>query len=115
MRVSCEVRLSAPAIGHVRVQLRRGEVGVAEHLLDAPEIRSPLEQMRRERVAEEMWMNPPRLEACFLGEALEDEEGAGARQWASLRIQEELRAVTAVEKRAAAGLIPAEGVHGAPA
>ena len=36
MRVSREVRLAAPAVGHVRVELGRGEVGVPEHLLHAP-------------------------------------------------------------------------------
>src|SRR5438552_17783782 len=107
MRVSVEVRLAAPAVGHVRVQLRRGEVGVAEHLLHAPEIRASLEQMRREGVAEEMRMNAPRLEPGLLGQPPEDEEGASAGQRAALGVQEQLGAVTAVEKRAASGQIPA--------
>ena len=35
VRVRLEVRLAAALVGDVRVQLGRGEVGVAEHLLDA--------------------------------------------------------------------------------
>ena len=38
-----EVSVLAPAIAHVRVPLGRGEVGVAKHFLDAPEVGAALE------------------------------------------------------------------------
>ena len=38
--------------GHVSVDLRGGEVGVAQHLLHRPQVGSALEQMGGERVAE---------------------------------------------------------------
>ena len=34
MRVRLEIQLAPPAIGYVRVQLRRREIGMPEHLLD---------------------------------------------------------------------------------
>ena len=53
MRVSREKRVAAPAIRHVRVDLGRGEVRVAKHLLNAPEIGSSLQEMRGEGMAQE--------------------------------------------------------------
>src|SRR5213080_4803551 len=38
--------------GEVRVDLRRGDVGVAEHLLDGAQVAAACEQVRRERVAQ---------------------------------------------------------------
>src|SRR5262245_23213634 len=112
MRVSREVRLAPPAVGHVGVELGRGEVGVAEHLLDAPQVGAALEQVRRERVAEEVRVDPARLEAGLLGKAAEDQERAGAGQRAALRIEEELGAVARVEEGAAAAQVAAERVGG---
>ena len=45
MRVRLEVQLPAAPVGYVCVELGRGEVGVAEHLLDAPQVGAALEQM----------------------------------------------------------------------
>ena len=58
-------------------------------------------------------MDPARLEACFLREPAQDEEGARSRQPSALRIQEELWAMAPVEKRAASAEIAAERVGGA--
>ena len=63
VRVRVEVDLAAPAVGDVRVALGRPEVGVPEHLLDRAEVGAALEQVRRERVAEEVRVNALRLEA----------------------------------------------------
>ena len=103
MRVSVEIRLTAPPVGHVCVQLRRGEIGVAEHLLDAPQICASFEQVGREGMPQEVWMDAARLEARLLGQPLEDEEGARAGQRTALGVQEEFRTVTAVEERASSG------------
>jgi hypothetical protein len=36
MRVRLEIQLTPPAIGYVRVQLGRCEIGMSEHFLDRP-------------------------------------------------------------------------------
>jgi hypothetical protein len=53
----------------VSVALGRRKARVSEHLLDRAEVRALLEKMRREAVAERVWMDAPR--------------GAGA-EWESL-------------------------------
>ncbi len=108
VRVRLEVRVPAAPVGDVRVELRRGEIGVPEHLLHRPQVRSPLEQVRRERVAEEMGMHTLGLEARLLGEPAEDEERPGAGQGTALGVQEELGPATAVEERPAAGEVAAD-------
>ena len=77
MGVRSEVQLPAAAIGYVRVELGGGEVGVAEHLLDAAQVGASLEQVRRKGVAEQVRVHALRLEACLLGEAAQD-QGAPA-------------------------------------
>ena len=47
---------SQPLSTHVSVYLRRGQVGVAEQLLNRPQIGAPVEQVRRERVSERVGM-----------------------------------------------------------
>jgi hypothetical protein len=59
---------------------------MAEHLLDAAQVGAPLEQMRRERMTEEMWMDALRIEPGSLGEPPDDQEGAGARERPTLRV-----------------------------
>ena len=73
VRMRLEVQLAAPPIGYVGVELGRREVGVAEHLLDAPEIGAALEQMRREGVAQEV-----RVDALRLEPGLRRRAGAGS-------------------------------------
>ncbi len=81
---------------------------MSEHLLDAAQVGAALEQVRRERVAEQVRMDAPRLEARLLGEAPQDQERAGAGQRAALGVQEELRPVPPVEVRPPAGEVAAE-------
>src|SRR5438067_8114646 len=52
--VCLEVQLPAAPIGYVRVELRRREVRVSEHLLDAPQVGTTFEQVCGERVAQEV-------------------------------------------------------------
>ena len=84
----------------MRVELGRREVGVAEHLLHAAQVGAALEQVRRERVAEQVRVDALGLEARSLGQTAEDQERAGARERPALRVEEQLHAVAAVEIRA---------------
>ena len=97
-----EVGLAAALVRHVRVQLGRCEIGVAEHLLDAPEVGTALEQMGRERVSKKMWVHASRLEPCTLGEPPEDETGACTRERSAFRVQEQCGRPAPVEVRASA-------------
>ena len=90
MWVRAEVQLPTAAIGYVRVQLGRGEVGVAEHLLDAAEVGAALEQVGGEGVPEQVRVHAQWLQARFFGEPAEDQEGAGARERPAAGVQEEL-------------------------
>src|SRR5918995_3304526 len=67
MGVCPKIQLSTPAVGYVRVELRRAEVGVAQHLLHAAQVRAALEQVGGEGVAEQVRMDPARGEARPLG------------------------------------------------
>ena len=110
-----EIQLAPPPIGYVRVELGRGEVGVAEHLLNAAEVGAALEQMGGEGMPEQVRVDPQRLEARFLGEATENQERAGARQRAAAGVQEELGPRAAVEVGAAHCDVPAERFDRRPA
>ena len=96
------VQLAAPRIGYVRVELGSGEIGVAEHFLNGSEVGASLEQVSGEGVAENVRMDTGGVEARSLGQPAQDQERAGAGQPAASRVQEELRAVAAVEVRPAA-------------
>src|SRR2546421_3347505 len=102
------VQLAPPPIGYVGVELGRGQVGVSEHLLDAAQVGPALEEVGRERVAQEVGMDPLRLEAGPGREPAQDQERARARERAALGVQEELGPVAPVEERAAAGKIAAK-------
>jgi hypothetical protein len=108
------VQLPAAPIGYVRVQLGGREVGVPEHLLHRPEIGASLEQMRRERVPQEMRVNAGGVEPRAFRDAAQDQERSGAREGASPGVQEELGPVAAVEVRPAAGQVAAQGRGGGP-
>ena len=109
--VSAEVDLASPAVRDVRVALGRAEIGVAEHLLDAPEVGAALEQVRRERVAKEVGVDPRRARARLLRELSQDEERARARQRPAAGVQEELGPVAAVEVRAAEREVAPDGLR----
>jgi len=51
---------------------------MAEHFLNASEVRASLEEVRCEGVTQEMRMNAPRVEPRFLGQPLQDQKRAGA-------------------------------------
>ena len=74
---------------------------MAEHLLHRAEVGASLEQVRRERMPEEVWVHPLWLEPGLVCELPQDEKGAGACQRAAAGVQEELRTVPPVEVRAA--------------
>jgi hypothetical protein len=72
-----------------------------EHFLNGTEVRASLEQVGGEGVPQQMGVHAPRVEAGLLGELPQDQEGAGARERAAARVQEQLLAVPAIEVRAA--------------
>jgi hypothetical protein len=102
VRVRLVIQLAATPIGYVRVQLGGREVGVAEHLLHAAEVRAAFEKMGRERVAQQVRMDAARLETGLFGSAAQDQECARACERSALRVQEELGAVAPVEVGASA-------------
>ena len=53
-RVEAIVDRPQPRLEHVRVDLRRRQIGVAEHHLDRAQIGAAFEQMRRERMAQDV-------------------------------------------------------------
>src|SRR6266511_5147477 len=85
---------------------------MTEHFLNTPKVGSSFEQVRGERVAEQMRVDALRLRPRLRGEPAQDQDGAGAREWPTLRDQEQLRPVPAVEVRAAAGEVAAQGLDG---
>src|SRR4249919_2763267 len=87
VRMRSEVGVAATTVGDVRVPLRRREVGVPEHLLDAAEVGAALEQVCGERVAEQVRVDARRIQTCLLGEASEDQERPGARERSAARVE----------------------------
>ena len=83
-----------------------------EHLLDGAEVGTAFEQVRGERMAQEVRMHPARLEAGAVCELAEDQEGAGTGESATAGVQEELRPVAAIEVRPAEGEVAAHGLGG---
>src|SRR5262249_40237288 len=110
MRMRVEVRLAAALVRHVRVQLGRRKIGAAEHLLHRAQVGAPCEQVRRERMAEQMRMDALRFETRLLGQAAQDQERAGTGERAAAGVEEELGAVAAVEERTPADLVAAQGL-----
>jgi hypothetical protein len=100
--VRLEIQLPAPPIGYVGVQLGCRKIGMSQHFLNGSEVGSAFEEVRRERVAEEVRMDAVRLQAGLLGQLAEDQEGAGAGQRAAAGVQEELGSAPHVEERPAA-------------
>ena len=46
-----------PLLIDMRIDLRRRNIGVAQHLLNDPQIGAVPEQMRRETVSKKVWVN----------------------------------------------------------
>ena len=61
-----------------------------EHLLNAAEVGAALEQVRRERVPQQVRVDAFRLEARAPGETPQDQERACARERPALSVEEEL-------------------------
>ena len=70
---------------------------MAEHLLDAAQVGAAFEQVRGERVPQQVRVDALGLEAGPPGQAAQDQEGAGAGERAALGVEEELRPVALVE------------------
>src|SRR4051794_22415661 len=85
---------------------------MAEHLLHASEVGAALEQVRRERVAEQVRVHAALLEPCDRGEPAEDQEDARAGERAALRVQEEVGAMPPVEVGPPAREVPPERLDG---
>src|ERR1044071_4617866 len=62
------IRRLEPGGLYTGIDLRRGDAAVAEHLLDRPEVRSAVQQVGRERVAQRVRMGPA-LQRGALGPA----------------------------------------------
>ena len=88
---------------------------MAEHLLDRAQVGAALEEVGRERVAQQVRMDALGIEAGPLGELAQDQEGACASERAALSVQEELGPVAPVEVRPAARQIAAQGLRPPPA
>src|ERR1044071_434791 len=99
MWMRAEVQLATPPIGYVGIELGGGQVCVAQHLLHRPQVGAALQEVRRKGMTEEMRVHALRIEARLLGQSAEDQEGAGARQRAALRVEEQLGPVPPVEVR----------------
>ena len=78
---------------------------MAEHFLNASEVGSSLEEVGREGVPEQVWMNPFGLQPRFCCQAPQDQERAGPGQRAALGVEKELAAVLPVQMRSPAGQV----------
>src|SRR5438132_5587906 len=85
VRMRREVELAPAPVAHVRVQLGCREVGMPEHLLHAAEVGAALEQVCGEGMAQQVRVDPLRLEAGDRGQAAQDEEGTGPGERAAAR------------------------------
>src|SRR5215216_4495054 len=83
--MSLEEHFPPPSIRNVRVELGGREIGMSEHLLNASEVGSSLQQVGGEGVPEEMRVDPLRLEARLRGEPPQDQERPSAGERASDR------------------------------
>ena len=109
-----EVHIAAAPIRDVGVALRGPEIRVTEHLLDGAQVGATLEEMRCERVPEQVRVHATRLEARAIGELAQDEKRAGARERTTARVEEELGAIAAVEVGATEREVAAHGLGGGP-
>src|SRR6478736_4458747 len=99
----------------MRVELCRREVGVSEHLLHAPQVGTAFEEVGRERVPQEVWVDAARLEPGPIGKLSEDQECAGAGQRTAAGVQKEVRSVSPIEVRPAEREIATDRLDPRPA
>jgi hypothetical protein len=115
VRVRLEIQLPTTLVGYVGVELCRREIGMSEHFLNRSQVCSSLAKVGRKRMSEEVWMDAVGVEAGFLGQLAEDQEGARACQRPPAGVQEQLGAVARVEVRPAAGEVAPERLRGVAA
>src|SRR5581483_7385442 len=80
--------------------------------LNRPQVGAALQEMRRERVAQQMGMDALGLETRLLRELSQDEERPRPGERAALRVEEDLGPVPLVEIRAAAAQVALQRRHG---
>jgi hypothetical protein len=97
MRVCLEIGFPPTSIRNVGVQLGGREIGMTEHLLNTSEVGAALEQVRGERVPQQVGMDPLGLEPRLRRQPAQDQECTGPRERPTLGVEEELRPVSAVE------------------
>src|SRR5207253_2989874 len=103
------------AVSEVRVDLRRGHRGVAEQLLDDAQVGAALQQVSRERVAQDM-RGDGLFDADGDGVPAHDPEHALARDAATPRVEQECgRLLLLTEEWTPTGEIAAAGLGGEPA
>ena len=108
-RMSLEVLVLEAPVREVRVDLRRRDVGVAEHLLQHAQVAAAGEQVRSERVAQRVRAHPV-LQPAFARVALDDLVEPLAAEAAAALVDEEVRLVAnADELRAAALQVDPDG------
>src|ERR687888_648503 len=112
MRMRLVIQLPTSPIGYVCVELGGGEIRVAEHFLHRTEVGAALEQVRRERVPEQVWVHAFGLEAGLRRESAQNQKNACARQPAAFRVEEELWPVAGVQVRTSACEVPSERLRG---
>ena len=83
---------------------------MSEHLLDAAEVGAAFEQMGRERVPQEMWVDASGLQAGALGESPQDQKRARPGERATLRVEEQLGPVAIVDEGPAVGEVTPQRV-----
>src|SRR5258705_5292611 len=99
-RMKTVVDRSHPLLKHVRVDLRRREIGVAEHHLDGPEIGAAVEQVGRKGMAQHVRAERPG-HLCAPAIRLQDLPEPDARQAeaAASSVDEQPRAGALAEQR----------------
>src|SRR5881275_1278390 len=102
-RVEAIVDRAQPRFEHVRVDLRRREVGVAEHQLNRAQVGAAFEQMRGERVAEDVRTQRAR-QSGLQRVLLQDLPEADAAERAAAGVEEQTRRGAPVEQIAAAAI-----------
>jgi hypothetical protein len=85
---------------------------MTEHLLDGAKVGAAFEQVRGERMAQEVRMHTARLEPGSVCELAEDQEGTGAGERPTAGVQEELGPIAAIEVRSAEREVAAHGLGG---
>src|SRR5262245_28510971 len=99
-RVEPVVDLPQPRLEDVRVDLRRREIGVAEHQLDGAQVGASLERMGRKRVPQHVRTERARqMRAASM--LLQDLPEADAAERAAARVDEQARRAARLEELAA--------------